>query len=267
MKNKVVIITGASSGIGKACAQEFGKQGARLMLAARNEEKLKSLNNILNQSGGQSHYIVTDVSIELDCKNMINKTIDIYGSIDILINNAGVSMRALFNDLDLKAFEKVMKINFYGTVYCSKYALPHILISKGSIVGVSSIAGHKGLPARTAYSASKFAMAGFLESLRIENMQKGLHVLIASPGFTASSIRENALDASGSTQKESPRDEKKMMTPELVAKKITCAVKYRKNSIILTFQGKLLVFLSKFFPNFVDKLVFNTLSKEKKSPF
>ena len=130
-----------------------------------------------------------------------------------------------------------MKVNFYGTIYCTKYALPHILKSKGSLVGVSSIAGHKGLPARTAYSASKFAMTGFLESLRIENLKKGLHVLIASPGFTASNIRENALNASGANQKESPRNENKMMTPELVAQKIVCAVKYRKNSIVLTFQG------------------------------
>ena len=267
MKNKVVIVTGASSGIGKACAQEFCKQGARLMLAARNEEKLKELNDILNQSGGQSNYMVTDVSNELDCKNMINKTIEIYGSVDVLINNAGISMRAIFNDLDIRAFEKVMKVNFYGTIYCTKYALPHILKSKGSVVGVSSIAGHKGLPARTAYSASKFAMTGFLESLRIENLKKGLHVLIASPGFTASNIRENALNASGANQKESPRNENKMMTPEVVAQKIVCAVKYRKNSIVLTFQGKLLVFLNKFFPKLVDRLVFNTLAKEKKSPF
>ena len=109
-------------------------------------------------------------------------------------------------------------------------------------------------------------MTGFLESLRIENLKKGLHVLIASPGFTASNIRENALNASGANQKESPRNENKMMTPELVAQKIVCAVKYRKNSIVLTFQGKLLVFLNKFFPNLVDRLEFNTLSKEKKSP-
>jgi len=267
LKNKVVIVTGASSGIGKACAQVFCKQGARVMLAARSEEKLKELNDILNQSGGQSNYMVTDVASELDCKNMINKTIDIYGSIDVLINNAGISMRALFNDLDLKAFQKVMQVNFYGTIYCTKYALPYILMSKGSIVGVSSIAGHKGLPARTAYSSSKFAMTGFLESLRIENLKKDLHVLIASPGFTASSIRENALDASGANQKESPRNEKKMMTPDSVAQKILYAVKYRKNSIVLTWQGKLLVFLNKLFPNFVDQLVFKTLSKEKKSPF
>ena len=267
MKNKVVIITGASSGIGKACALEFFKRGARLMLAARSESKLIELVDFINNSGGQANHIVTDVSSETDCINMINKTIDVYGAIDVLVNNAGISMRSLLLTLDIKDFDTVMKVNFYGTVYCTKHALPHILKSKGSIVGVSSIAGHKGLPARTAYSASKFAMMGFLEALRIENLKKGLHVLIASPGFTASSIRENALNASGENQKESPRNEKKMMTPELVAKKIVLAVERRKNSIVLTSQGKLLVFLNKFFPNLVDRLVFNNLSKEKKSPF
>ena len=176
-------------------------------------------------------------------------------------------MRALFIDLNLKDFEKVMEINFYGTIYMTKYALEHILEKKGSIVGISSIAGHKGLPARTAYSASKFAMTGFLEALRIENLKKGLHVLIASPGFTTSNIRQNALNSSGENQKESPRDEKKMMSAEEVAEHIVVAILKRRNTLVLTSQGRLLVFLNKFFPNLVDRLVFKNLSKEKNSPF
>ena len=160
-----------------------------------------------------------------------------------------------------------MSINFYGTIYMTKYALKYILERKGSIVGISSIAGHKGLPARTAYSASKFAMTGFLEALRIENLKKGLHVLIASPGFTASNIRQNALNSSGENQKESPRDEKKMMSAEEVAEHIVLAILKRRNKLVLTPQGRLLVFLNKFFPNLVDHLVFKNLSKEKNSPF
>ena len=267
MKNKVVIITGASSGIGKACALEFSKKGACLVLVSRTESKLIELKKSIINLGGKAIYVVADVSNEDDCSNIIQQTISSYGCIDILVNNAGISMRALFLDLDLTDFEKVMKINFYGSVYCTKYALPHILKNSGSIVGVSSIAGHKGLPGRTAYSASKFAMRGFLEALRIENLKKGLHVLIASPGFTASSIRQNALDSSGGQQKKSPRNEKKMMSAELVAEKIVNAVYKRKNSIVLTFQGKLVVFLNKFFPSLVNRLIFNSLSKEKKSPF
>ena len=267
VKNKVVVITGASSGIGKACASAFFKRGAHLALVARTESQLIELTQSIINLGGRAIYVVADVSNEQDCSNMISSVIEKYGQIDVLINNAGISMRALFLDLDLKDFVKVMDVNFYGTVYTTKYALKYILERKGSVVGVSSIAGHKGLPARTAYSASKFAMTGFLEALRIENLKKGLHVLIASPGFTSSSIRKNALNAIGEHQKQSPRNEKKMMTPEEVAEKIVVAVEKRKHSIVLTNQGKLLVFLNKFLPSVVDQLVFKTLSKEKKSPF
>lgn len=267
MQNKVIIITGASSGIGKACAHEFNKRNANLVLVARSESKLVDLKKQLDQVGGRSIYVVADVSLENDCKMLVDKTVQEFGGIDVLVNNAGISMRSLFNDLDLKAFDTVMKVNFYGSVFCTKYALKYILKNKGSVVGVSSIAGHKGLPARTAYSASKFALTGFLESLRIENLYKGLHVLIASPGFTASGIRSKALNSQGEMQSESPRNEKKMMQPEEVAVRIADAIVSRKNSLVLTFQGKLLIFLNKIFPTLVDKLVFKTLSKEKDSPF
>ena len=176
-------------------------------------------------------------------------------------------MRALFTDVNLDVFEKLMKINFYGAVYCTKYALPYILKNKGSVIGISSIAGHKGLPGRTAYSASKFALQGFLEALRIENLKKDLHVLIVCPGFTASNIRKKALNAIGGIQSESPRKEQKMMTAEEVAKNVFSALKKRKNSIVLTKNGRLTVFLNKFFPKWVDSLVFKHMSREPGSPF
>jgi short-subunit dehydrogenase len=160
-----------------------------------------------------------------------------------------------------------MDVNFWGTVYCTKHALPYLLKSKGSVVGVSSIAGLKGLPARTGYSASKFAMNGFMETLRIENLKTGLHVLMAFPGFTASNIRNTALAADGSMQGESPRDEGKMMSAEEVAAHIYKAVVKRKNKIVLTTQGKLTVLLNKFFPNWMDKQVYNHMAKEPDSPF
>jgi short-subunit dehydrogenase len=160
-----------------------------------------------------------------------------------------------------------MDINFWGTVYCTKYALPFLLKSKGSVVGISSIAGYKGLPARTGYSASKFAMQGFLESLRIENLKKDLHVLIACPGFTASNIRNTALAADGSQQGESPRDEGKMMQPNEVALALMRAIEKRKRTLTLTTQGKLLVFLNKFIPAQVDRMVFKQMAKEPDSPF
>ena len=195
------------------------------------------------------------------------ETMATFGRIDVLINNAGISMRAVFEKTDLNVIRQLMDINFWGTVYCTKYALPHLLKSKGSVVGISSIAGKKGLPGRTGYSASKFAMEGFLETLRTENLKTGLHVLVACPGFTASNIRNTALAADGNTQGESPRDEKKMMQPEEVARRIYKAVEGRKRDIIMTRDGKLTVFLNKFFPAMMDKVVYNHMAKEADSPF
>ena len=267
MKSKVVVITGASSGIGKACAWYFAKNGSKVVLAARSKNKLKVIGEEMMSAGYDVFTVQADVSVEEDCQRLMLETINRFKKIDILINNAGISMRATFEEMDLLVMKKVMDINFYGTVFCTKYALPHILKSKGSIVGVSSIAGYKGLPARTAYSASKFAMQGFLESLRIENLKKGLHVLIACPGFTASNIRNTALSKDGKVQKESPRDESKMMTAEKVAEYIYDAVVNRQNSLTLTINGKLTLFLNKIIPNLVDRLVYNHFKKEPNSPF
>jgi short-subunit dehydrogenase len=266
MKNRVVIITGASSGIGKACAKTFGKAGASIVLAARNADKLESVSKDLSSMEIDNISVQTDVSIEQDCRNLIEKTIEKYGRIDIMLNNAGISMRALFQDVDLSVIKQVMDINFWGTVYCTKFALPKIIESKGSVVGISSIAGYKGLPGRTGYSASKFAMHGFLESLRIEMLNKSVHVLLACPGFTASNIRNAALDAKGDSQGESPMNEGKIMSSEEVAEAIYKAVDNRKRDLILTSQGKMTVLANKFLPGFVDKKVFNHFANEKDSP-
>jgi short-subunit dehydrogenase len=175
-------------------------------------------------------------------------------------------MRATLEDLDLDVLRQVMDINFWGTVYCTKFALPHLIQTKGSVVGVSSIAGYKGLPGRVGYSSSKFALQGFLEVVRIENRKKGLHVLTACPGFTASNIRKTALSAKGEQQGESPREEHKMMTSEAVAIHIIRAMEKRKDRLVLTNQGKMTVLLNKFFPSFMDKMVYNHLAKEPDSP-
>src|SRR5690606_1626183 len=151
----------------------------------------------------------------------------------------------------------LMDINFWGTVYCTKYALPHLLKNKGSVIGVSSIAGYQGLPGRTGYSASKFDMQGSLGSLRTETLHQGWHVLVACPGFTASNIRNTALAADGRQQGESPREESKMMTSEEVAAQILDATRRRKREVVMTGQGKLTVFLSKWLPGLTDKLVYN----------
>ncbi len=264
---KTVLITGGTSGIGRALALRFARSGYNVALNGRNVDRLSAIKSELEKCGISCLCIESDVSSESECRDLVQETVKRFGGIDILINNAGISMRAILNDLQLDVIRKVMDINFWGTVYCTKYALPYLLNSKGSVVGVSSIAGKNGLPGRTGYSASKFAMEGFLQSVRTENLKKGLHVLVACPGFTESSIRGSALGPDGSTQSESPRDEKKMMTAEQVADHIFRAVATRKRDLMLTKQGKLAVWLGRFFPSLSDKLVFKHMSSEPGSPF
>lgn len=266
-KDKVVIVTGASSGIGKAYAEAFAAAGAAVVMAARNAAAMEDIRSALEQKGSRCLVVTADVSREEDCRILVEKTLEVFGRIDILVNNAGISMRSLLADTDIPVIKRLMDVNFWGTVYCTKYALPHLLASRGSVLAVSSIAGYKGLPARCGYSASKFAMQGFMESLRIENLKKGLHVLIVCPGFTASNIRNVALKGDGSAQGETPRDEARMMQPEEVAASTLKAIVKRKNTLILTTQGKMTVLLNKFFPKFMDKMVYNTMAKEPDSPF
>lgn len=266
MKDKVVIITGGSSGIGKACARVFGDKGARIVITGRNEVNLQETCGELSAHGIEVLYVVADVSLQEDNYRVVDETIRNFGRIDVLINNAGISMRALFKDMDVDVLEKVMDINFYGTVYATKAALPYIIQAKGSIVGVSSIAGYRGLPARTGYSASKFAMQGFLEALRAELLKDQVHVLVACPGFTSSNIRNTALSKDGTAQGESPLNEGRIMSAEMVAEEIYKATIKRKRDLILTSQGKMTVLLNKWFPGLMDSIVYNHMAKEKDSP-
>ena len=237
-----------------------------MVFSGRNLQNLQQTSEDLTAAGIDNLPVQADVSVEEQCEQMVQKAVNKYGRLDVLINNAGISMRALFEDLDLDVIRKVMDINFWGTVYSTKFALPYIKSQKGSIIGISSIAGYRGLPARTGYSASKFAMHGFLETLRTELLHQGVHVMVACPGFTASNIRNTALAANGQQQGESPREEGDMMTAEEVAARILKATQQRKRDLVMTFQGKLTVFLNKWLPGLTDKLVFNVMAKEKDSP-
>jgi short-subunit dehydrogenase len=252
-KNKVVVITGGSDGIGKALVDTLIPLGAKVAACGRNQDKLYDLQ--LLHSGKPLHTIVADVSNYNDCKNFIDTTIQVFGGIDILINNAGISMRALLKDLEVEVIQKVMAVNFSGTLYCTKLALDSIIARKGTIVGVSSIAGFRGLPGRSGYSASKFAMNGFLEALRTELMDSGVNVMWVCPGFTSSNIRNAALNNKGQSQGESPMDEEKMMSSEKCAGLILKAVEKRKRTLVLTFTGKRTVFMNKFFASLADTLV------------
>ncbi len=266
-KNKTVIITGASSGIGRALANEFGRLGANVVAGARNEDGLRELVAGISAAGGKAVYAVTDVTAEDDCANLVKKAVDSFGGVDVLICNAGISMRALFDDVDLAVLKRLMDVNFWGTVYCTKYALPWLQKSKGSVVGVSSVAGIHGLPGRTGYSASKYAMTGFLETVRIENLKKNVHVMIACPGFTASNVRFTALTADGSSQGESPRAEDKMMTAEEAAHRIIKGVAKRKRTVLMDFNGRASTQIKKIWPSFLDRMFYSHMAKEPDSPF
>lgn len=265
-ENKTVLITGASSGIGMALAREFASHKSNIVMGARSEEKLEELAAELEAQGVKTAYIKTDVSIEGDCKALVDLAVERFGGIDVCICNAGISMRALYDDVDMDVIRRLMDVNFWGTAYTVKYALPYIQKSHGSIVGVSSVAGFHGLPGRTGYSASKYAIHGLLETIRIENLKKGVHVMIAAPGFTASNVRFSALTADGSPQGKSPRQEGKMMTAEEVAHRIVRGVALRKRELLMDFDGKATKLLKKIWPSLLDRLFYNHMAKEPDSP-
>ena len=253
MQEKVVVITGGSDGIGKALVELYLNNGAKVATCARNYQKLYQLQSA--NTGKPLFILATDVSKETDCKGFMDAVIKEFGTIDILINNAGVSMRALVQDVDFETIRRVMDINFWGTVYCTKFALDHIIKNKGTIVGVSSIAGYRGLPGRSGYSASKYAVNGWLEALRTELLESGTNVMWVCPGFTSSNIRNAALNSKGESQGESPMDEGAMMSSEECAVLVANAIEKRKRTLVLTFTGKRAVFMNKFFPALADKLV------------
>jgi short-subunit dehydrogenase len=251
--NKVVIVTGGTDGIGKALVDRLMAEGARVATCARSQDKLYTLQT--QYPGKSLHTVVADVSRYEDCEKLINSTLQNFGTIDVVINNAGVSMRALVEEMDISVIRKVMDVNFYGAVYITKLALPHIIRNKGTIVGISSIAGYRGLPGRSGYSASKFALQGWLEALRTELLDSGVNVMWVCPGFTTSNIRNAALNKDGNHQGESPMDEGKMMSAEECAGHILQAIQKRKRTLVLTFTGKRTVFMNKFFPSLTDKMV------------
>lgn len=252
-QNKVVVVTGGTEGIGKALVDILMAMGAKVATCGRNQDKLYALQ--LAYSSKPIHVQVADVSRAEECEKFIENTLFTFGRIDILINNAGISMRGLIEDTQLDVIRKVMDVNFFGTVNCTKYALKHLINSQGIIAGISSIAGYRGLPGRSGYSASKFAVQGWLESLKTELYDKNVHVMWVCPGFTSSNIRNAALNEKGDAQGESPMDEDSMMTSNEVAVEILKAIQKRKRTLVLTFTGKRAVFLNRFFPKLTDKLI------------
>lgn len=264
---QVVVITGGSDGIGRALCLEFGKRGYAVVFTGRDQDKINEVADVLKKNNIESLGLKLDAGSDEDNQLLIDKTIEQFGRLDVLICNAGISMRILFRDMELDLFQKIMQVNFMGVVSLVKKALPHLLETKGSIIGISSINGRRATPARTAYAASKYAMEGFFESLRMEVKHQGIHVMVVCPGFTNTNMRGSALMPDGLAQGKSKLDESKMMTAETVALKVFNGMQKKRRDLVLTGQGKLAVWMNKFFPSFMDKMVFKVMSKKADSPF
>ena len=263
---KVIIITGASDGIGAEMARQLAKKyGAKLglVLAARNEKALHDVATECKPYGCVCLVVKTDVGSEPECRRLIHSTIENFGSIDALINNAGKSAQALFSDVEnLGWYQELMRINFWGSVWCTHAALPFLKESGGNIVAVSSLAGLIGVPGRTAYSASKFAMNGFFESLRSEIIDSGVHITLAYPGVVATRIRYHGYNAAGEAAGQSGLKEDNAMSVEECARLIIEGMANNQREVVMTAKGKLARWLKLLVPGMVEKMAMSALKKE-----
>jgi len=262
--DQVIIVTGASEGIGRALCMALAPQRPRLVLAARNEARLQSLQETLEAAGAYSIAIPTDVTDLAACRVLIDRTIEEYGRLDVLVNNAGGTMWTPFEEIrDLSIFDRLMRVNYLGSVYCTYYALPHLKRSRGRIVAVSSVAGLTGVPSRTAYAASKHALFGFFDSLRVELMGSGVSVTMVAPDFVLSEIHRRALGGDGQPLGVSPMQESKIMTAETCAALMVQAIERRDRLLITSFRGKLGRWLKLFAPGMIDRIAARAIRERK----
>jgi short-subunit dehydrogenase len=257
----VVVITGASAGIGRALALLLAEQGAWLTLAARDEKRLAALAGECVQRGGRVLVVPTDVAVEEQCKTLILRTVETFGRIDTLINNAGLSMWTRFDQItDLAMVEKIMRVNYLGSVFPTFYALPFLKKSRGRLVALSSLTGKVGVPTRSAYAASKHAIAGFFDSLRIELAATGVSVTVLYPGFVATEMRQRALGSDGSPLGASHIDEENAMSVEECARIIVDAVSKRRCQVVFTAKAKIGLWLKLIAPTLVDSISQKSIS-------
>lgn len=251
-RDNVVVLTGASAGIGKAIALQLADQGACLMLAARDEARLDEVARECRARGARAECTPTDVAQEEDCERLIGSTVASFGRVDTLINNAGISMVSRFDQIgDLRAVERIMRVNYFGSVYCTHYALPYLKLTRGRIVGVSSLTGKTGVPTRSAYAASKHAMAGFFDSLRIELMESGVSVTMIYPGFVATEIRTRGIGPGGGPAPHGNRGADTMSADECARLTIAAAAE-RRREVVMTLQAKVGMWLKLLAPDMVD---------------
>jgi len=261
----VIVITGASEGIGAEMARQWaarGKSDTALVLAARNVEKLEAVATECRAFGSEVLVQRCDVGVQSECVALINAAVQAFGRIDTLVNNAGMSAQALFSEVaDLGWYETLMRINHWGSVWCTHAALPHLKATKGRIVGVSSLAGLVGVPGRTAYCGTKFAMTGFFEALRVELAAAGVSVTLAYPGVVATEIRYRGFNAKGQAAGKSGLDETGAMSVETCARLIIDGTEARERDIVMTAKGKLGRWLKLLAPGLVDKLALKALNQ------
>ena len=264
MQGKSIIITGASAGIGEELAVVLASRGAHLTLAARSEEALAGVQRRCEQAGGRALSVVTDVADPDACRRMVERAVEAFGGVDMLVNNAGISMWARFEEVtDLSVFERIMRVNYLGAVYCTHHALPHLKARKGLLVAISSLTGKTGVPTRSGYAASKHAMQGFFDSLRIELLGTGVDVLVVSPGFVATDIRARAFGPDGQPLQESRRDESRdTMDVHTCVAHITRALEKRQREVVMTTKAKVGMFLKLIAPRLVDRIALQALREK-----
>jgi short-subunit dehydrogenase len=255
MKDNVVVITGASKGIGAELALQLAERGALLALAARNVAELEAVAGKCRAKGTKVIAVPCDVALEKDCQNLMTSTALAFGRIDTLVNNAGATMWARFDEIeDVEVLQRIMQVNYMGAVYCTRHALRYLKVAKGRLVGISSLAGRTGVPTRTGYAASKHAMTGFFDSLRIELDGSGVTVTMVYPGFVSTGIRETATGPDGKPILVSPVKEGEVMGVEECARLIVAAMQSRKREVIMTARGKIGLWLKLFAPGLIDRM-------------
>jgi short-subunit dehydrogenase len=250
---KVIVVTGASSGIGKALCLALAPQRPRLVLAARDETALQAVAAACGERGAETLVVPADVTSPEACQRLVARTIERWGTLDVLVNNAGIGMIARFDELDdLSVYERIMRVNYLGCVYLTHAALPHLKTSRGQIVVVASVAGLTGVPSRTGYSASKHAVIGFFDSLRIELADSGVSVTVVAPDFVVSDIHNRAIGPDGRPLGKSPLQESKIMTAEECAALMVRAMERRQRLLITSFRGRIGRFVRLVAPGLID---------------
>jgi short-subunit dehydrogenase len=261
---RAIIVTGASSGIGRALCLELAVRKARLALAARDTAKLDEVTQLCRSRGAEALPVRTDVSSEEDCRNLVERTVEAFGGIDVLVNNAGRTMWARLDEMkDLSLYLRLMQVNYMGCVYPTYYALPHLKAARGRIVVVSSLAGLTGVPTRTGYAATKHALFGFFDSLRIELMGSGVSVTMVAPDFVVSEIHRRAIGPDGQPLGQSPIQEHRIMTAEACARMIVDAMEKRKRLVVGSMRARIGRFARLVAPVSVDRIAARAVRRGK----